>query len=308
MSASDHDEGKGRLGVSRYAPRHIRAPREETIRPVLERLSRGLSEDGSPSAPPQPAPLEDAIHMQDAPPPKFPLSMAGRLVVAMGLAAVVAAASFTLLESRAERVAPKATAAAPEVSQKPATMQAKAADKPSDMPKVVRTVTLRPETTTATESGSSTSENQSASFRERDANESLGATSTPPRVENALALTAPLTLWAMYPGEASGPAATPADTPPSADETKTPERAASPAHRKARRVRHARRHSRARKVRTAASRPKPAPTGEASASQPIKKAPIQAALDAIFGTNGGGGAAESASGRAAPAPTGAAFQ
>ena len=135
MSTSDFDERKNGLDVSRFAPpRHRRPDGGATIAPVLERLSRGAAEDDPDATRAQSVPPVEPIHMHDAPSSlTMPLSMTGRLAVAMGLFAVLTVASVTFLESKAERPASAVAPGAPEMAGA------------SDMPKTVRTVSLRPD-------------------------------------------------------------------------------------------------------------------------------------------------------------------
>ena len=135
MSTSDFDERKNGLDVSRFAPpRHRRPDGGATIAPVLERLSRGAAEDDPDATRAQSVPPVEPIHMHDAPSSlTIPLSMTGRLAVAMGLFAVLTVASVTFLESKAERPASAVAPGAPEMAGA------------SDMPKTVRTVSLRPD-------------------------------------------------------------------------------------------------------------------------------------------------------------------
>lgn len=314
MSTSDFDGRNDRLDVSRYAPPQYRVPDgQATIRPVLERLSRGEPQDDSNSASAQSVPPVEPIYVQDAPPSlKIPLSMTGRLAIAMGLVAVLATVSVTFFKFRAEHPASAASADAGGA--------VKTSGNP-DMPKVVRTVAVRPETTTVGEAQASAATTEPASSPARsgasvaDRIEAIGMKQVQLRPEAALALTAPLTLWAMFPpAPTSGPGNSLA-APPNVDDVNdaAPEQTAGAPQRKAK-VTTPSRHNRRRRARTtqtrsAAARPQqaiaPAQT-EANAVQPTKKLPLQAALDAIFGNNAdsdGGG-----SGAAAPATTGAAFR
>ncbi len=155
MSASDFVERKYHLDVSRYAPPQYRVPAgEATIRPILERLSRGISQDDPNSASAQSVPPAEPIHVYDAcPPPKIPLSTTGRLAVALGLAAVLATVSVTFLQSKAEHPASAASAGTSKTAE---------TSDLADRPKKVHTVTLRPETTMAAEAQSATVAKQPA--------------------------------------------------------------------------------------------------------------------------------------------------
>ncbi len=313
MRASDFVERKYHLDVSRYAPPQYRVPAgEATIRPILERLSRGISRDDPNSASALSVPPAEPIHVYDAcPPPKIPLSTTGRLAVAMGLAAVLATVSVTFLQSKAEHPASAASAGTSKTAE---------TSDLADRPKKVHTVTLRPETTMAAEAQSATVAKQPApppaqsGASVADRIEAVGMKPAQPRPEAERALTAPLATWAMFPAvPASGPwsaATEPADVNNVKD---APEQAASVPHRQAKATKHVRHNSRRRarpqQAQSAAAKPQlakqaaaPAET-QTNAAQPIKKFPLQAALDAIFGNSN-----DSGSGGAAPTTSEAAFR
>lgn len=325
MSASDIDGRKIRIDVSRYAPPRYRTPAgEASSGPALERLSRGESEDGSERPRAQAVPPVEPIHPQGAS-PKMPLSMTGRLAVAMALFAGLAVVSTTLLQSKAEHPATTVT------TEKAA---AKATARKLDAPKTVHTVAFRPQAATVGQSQSTAIANRPvpsparpASLADRAAG--VAPQHAPPRTATALALTAPLKMWAMFPDEPSAAADASAKQPaadsPTTDRAK--EAAAKPTHpasrhkaaRTAKAAKHVRRHrrhyakrrTRRRHTRTAAAKPSPAqqaaPAQAQASTQPLKKNPIQAALDKLFG-NGGGSASDTASDSAVPVTTGAAFR
>ena len=155
MRVSDFVERKYHLDVSRYAPPQYRVPAgEATIRPILERLSRGISQDDPNSASALSVPPAEPIHAQDAfPPPKIPLSMTERLAVVMGLAAVLATVSVTFIQSKAEHPASAASADTSETAE---------TSDIADRPKKVHTVTVRPAPTMVAEAQSSTVAKQPA--------------------------------------------------------------------------------------------------------------------------------------------------
>ena len=308
MSASDFDERKVRIDVSRFAPpRHRRPDRGATIAPVLERLSRGASEDDPDSTRAQSVPPVEPIHIHDAPSSlKIPLSMTGRLAAAMGLFAVLTVVSVTFLESKAERPASAVAPGTPEMSGA------------SDMPKTVHTVSLRPDAAAVAEPQSAAAA-QAAPSSPSSPPPAIGrgapaaTSSARPMAEPALALTAPLKAWAMFPDDPSARAWAPVAEPAKVKDANggkdaAPKRAAVRRH-KAKATRHARRkrHVKRRPVRAAAATAEQAPQtappaqAQANAAQPVKKLPLQAALDSIFG-----GPDEGASGNTAPAATGAA--
>jgi hypothetical protein len=316
MRASDFYERRHRLDVLQYAPPQYRVPAgEATIRPILERLSRGISQDDLNSACALSVPPAEPIHAHDASPSsKISLSVIERLAVAMGVAAVLATVSVTFLQSKAEH---PASAASADPSKTAATSDI------ADEPKKVHTVKFGPATTMAAEAQSSTvakeppppSAQSGASVADRI--EAVGMTPALPRPEAASALAAPLTIWAMFPAApASGPWSASSEPPDVNDVKDAPQRTTSVPHRKAKATKHVRRDSghrtRPQQAQSAAAKPQlakqaaaPAET-QANAVQPIKKFPLQAALDAIFGHHGAGNAG--ASGGAAPSTSEAAFR
>ncbi len=313
MSASDSDERNNRLDISRYAPPQYRTREGATIRPVLERLSRGLSDGDADSTAAQPVPPAEPIHIHDAPSsPRFPLSMTARLAAAMSLAAVLAAVSVTFLQSKAEHPAPTAAADTP----KPIETTGIANE-----PKTVNTVTFRRETATEGEVQASADVQQEApsqsgaSFAERV--EAVEARPAPPRVETSLALTAPLKMWAMFPSDPSaddqGTEFASANAGDGKDAKDAASKQAAVRHQRAKAANQARRRrtTRRRRTRTAATKPQqqqPVETAqtEAKSDQPTEKNLLRAAIDAIFGN--GDGNSDSAAASTPPATTGAAFQ
>lgn len=312
MSAFDLGDRKTRIDVSRYAPPQYRSPAGSAKgHAVRERLSRGASHGDAMAGPPQSEP----IHVQGAS-PRIPLSMTGRLAVAVGLIAGLAVVSVTFLQSKADHTA--AVAAAQKADVRPAARDL-------DAPKTVHTVSLRRDDADATPAADA----QTSNAVEHPAPSTNGlagssfdrlATATPAAEktlrEKSLPLSAPLTMWAMFPDE-SAAAPAPADDIKDVKDAKDaiPHRTATRTKQARRHRRHATRHRvRRRRTRAAAAKPQPAQPAQqqASASQPAKKLPIQAALDKLFGGSGSNGA--SASGHAAPArasapaTTGSAFR
>lgn len=336
MSTSEFDGRNDRLSVSRYAPPQYRtSPDEATISPILERLSRGASHDNPNPETAQAVPPIEPIQIQqphDRPSSlTIPLSMTGRLAVAMSLVAVVTAVSVTFFKSRAEHPAPVAAAQTSETSEtSPNTDMSKPDVSKSDLPKTVHTIAVRPETTTVGDAHASAATEQTAP--PIDANPSVAdrieaigmtpqETQKEPQAGSALALTEPLTLWTMYPAApGAGPWGSSA-VPPDANAVKdAPSPKASVPHREAKAVtpnrrhrRHtARRRTRPQQTRSAAATPQQAaaPEEQANAAEPSKKFPLQAAIDALFGNSGSSNdaASNSAAPAHAPASTGAAFR
>ncbi len=308
MSDFERDEQKRQVDVSRHAPRHRMPAGEATMRPVLERLSRGEARDDR--RPAESVPLAEPIHARGARvSPKFPLLMTGRLAVSLGLIALLTTVSVTFLQSKAKHLAPTAAADKPKAKQRSSAV---------DMPKTIHTVTLRPKTKTVARTGLSIVLGQPASSLAQSApsvaDRIEAVASNPPRLqsETAAALTAPLKMWAMFPGEPVAAAPNPAAESADAEDAKVaaPKPAASAPHHRAKARRHVRRHRRhyarhhSRRHRRHTARIESQPAREqASATQPVKNAFIQAAMDSIFG-DGGGSASESVG----TAASGAAFR
>lgn len=327
MSASEFDERKDGLDVSRYAPPQYRRPDGRvSIGPVLERLSRGPADGEPPAATAQAVPPAEAIHMPNAPSsPRFPLSMTARLAAAMSLAAVLAAVSVAFLPSQAEHPAPVASTDARQPME-----TVGVADKPNP---------VRPEPARAETSHADTSRREMATTGEAQASadlrqpapslapstatvaeriDALATTPASPGVDTARALTASLKMWDVSPSDPSADgwrsAAALAKTGGGDANDATSQQAAlrqqrAKAANQARRRRFTRHH----RARAVAAKPqqqpqqKPVETAQnpANADQPPKKNLLKAALNAIFGSGDDSG--DTASGSPAPA-TGAAFQ
>lgn len=315
MSAMDIDARKNGTGVLQYAPPQYRTSDEATILPVLERLGRGEPEHASGAAAAEPVPHAEPIRMRGAASSsKFPLSMTGRLAVAMSVIAAVMTVSATFLPSKAQHPVPIKV------------LKAARATKPQQtvVPQTVHTVPIRQEATAVSGARLSSaapppvSPPPQASVADRGS----GAWySDVPRAEMARSLTAPLQVWAMFPDDgstAARPAGAPSDAHGGQSDAKGPasKPATAASHRTATATRHVRRHRRhvarhrshrryRRRTRAAAARPQRLPPAQqqADATQPIKKMPIQAALDRLFGNTDDG-----ASGAAAPASAGTAFR
>jgi hypothetical protein len=311
MRASEYEPRENRIDVSRFAPPKYRMRAGAvSIGPALERLSRGVSDGDPESTTAQSVPPAEPIHLQDASPSlKIPLPMTGRLAAAIGLVVVLTAASVTFLQSNAKHPVSAASDDAAKTTDK--TMKAAGI---ADMPRPVRTVTFRREPETVGDAQASAVVRQpappqaGASFTERL--DALAGKPAEPHVDNAPALTAPLTLWAMFPGDPSADdegtetASANAEEGEGAQGVASTQAAVRRQRAKAANEARRQRYTQGRRTRTAATKPQSDETAEtqANAAQPTKKFPLQAAIDAIFG-NGGG-----ASGSRAPATTGAAFQ
>ena len=300
MSALGLDDVDDPRGVLAYAPRrHRRGADESTIRPVLERLDR--SEGPVPDAR-----LVRKAPVQELPPPdvemvaKSALPMAARLVAAAAVLALVgiAAAGYLIPSTKDHAAATSGSA-------------------PSLLPKPVQTVSIqRPDASGVAQ--------PAARLLKDDARvpQAMSAASASASAETALPplrpaasndpSEAPLKTWAAIPAgaETSGwssasqtiahqapPASTDAapashDATPATDGHAAAHKSA-PVHHGARHAAHHRvvHHRRARVARAHAAQQggqaaQPAQT-EAAQTQPVKKLPLQAAIDRIFGNSKG---------------------
>lgn len=286
MSALGLDDVNDPRGVLAYAPRKPRhADDETTIRPVLERLSRSEGRVPGPRLV-RKADVQDVAqpHAETVARSAFP--MTARLAIAAGLLALVGAAAAGYL------VPPSV---ANHSEQAPAPAAASTA-----LPKPVQTVSIQ---------------------RPADAQPSAHIVKDDARVPQANALVdaalpaplqsssndpsiAPLKAWAAMPAEASGWSTPPAprattDARAAADESTSSGPAAKPdvkepAHKTAK-VQHARHralhHRRHRTARTQgaarqADRSAPPTEAEPAQAQPVKKLPLQAAIDRMFAGSG----------------------
>jgi hypothetical protein len=241
----------------------------------------------------------------------------------LGLVVAVTAVSAALLQSKAQHPATTDTAKAPSAS---GDKQAVAKDlvkdqakvRSTDMPRAVNTVAIRPQASAAPVTR-------------------IVDTEPAPDAETAQTLPDSLKSWVMYPDKQPAQASAFTTGEGATDGFKTedaktsePEKTSEPAKEAARQPAHARhkakakrtarRHRRRHRVRhrTARAVANPQATQQAQAApptdtQPTKKMPIQAAIDAMFGGGDSGDSGASSSGGAsggssAPMTTGAAFQ
>jgi hypothetical protein len=316
MSALGHNDRKDLADILHFAPPRARSFADEsTIRPVLERLSRGENQDDSITAIAKPL-LQDTPIIAQASPraPKIPITMAGRLALAMGLVAALAIPAVAFLRPRAE---PPPSSTVPVIPKKPPAI------------KKVHTISFQAEKPTGPKLDSDSVPKQSTSAVEQpappppagpgsaaarqEASASDGAifASTGPvrsHTEGALALTAPLELWAKFPG---GPASAGWRPPVGPSKTNSAEKdavehAAPIPHRDrataTRRGRHharsARRNGRHYRRRRSVRRPAApvsqlaqqtaqAADSQAATTAATKPNPIQAVINAILGKNSG---------------------
>jgi hypothetical protein len=326
MSALELNEREDLADVLHFAPPRVRHSADEsTIRPVLERLSRGEKQGHSDAAAvAQPLAKDAPIVMQAMPrAPKIPFSMAGRLALAMGIVAALAIPAVAFLKPRVEQpTSPAAPAAAP--------TQISALKKAAAIKKV-HTISFQPKDPTAPETHATLKQPASSAVQQsappstrpaspparREASASGGiatASASPgqPRVQSALALTSPLKLWAEFPGDPASAAWGPPVGPSKVNRSKeksadavAPEHAARVRnhHRAAaarpvqHHARHARRHRRHysrrhRARRRAAPTSRTQQTAQAADSQTATTAatkpnPVQAVINAILGKNSG---------------------
>jgi hypothetical protein len=299
MSALGLDDVDDPRGVLAYAPRRARRGGDEsTIRPVLERLNRSES-------PVPDARLVRKAPVQDLPPPdvemvaKSALPMAVRLVAAAAVLALIgtAAAGYLLPSTKDHAAATSGSA-------------------PSLLPKPVQTVSIqRPDASGVA---------QPARLLKDDARVPQAMSAAPAGTSAETALpplrpaasndpsAAPLKTWAAIPARAEtsdwssasqtiahqAPPATADAAPASHDATPATDGHAAahksaPVHHGARHAAHHRvvHHRRARVARAHAAQhggqaAQPAQT-EPSQAQPVKKLPLQAAIDRIFGNSKG---------------------
>lgn len=294
MSALGLDDRDHAGGVLSYAPRRHRHHDDgTTIRPVLERLSRGEGRE------PGPRLVRRAV-VHHLPPADIgatatnSMSMAKRLAITVGAlatTAVVGAGVFEILP-RGETQAAVVNAAPPATVSK--------ADLAAPLPKPVHTTTIRKDIDAA---AAPTGAGQARHLP--PAKETVGpvnasgtaamASADPSLPGDAAAM--PLQLWTMVPLDTSaswpdatqaavGGPATPSDVPsqPEAAAPSRPPAAAQHARHVVSRQRtthHQRRRAGSRTAQAADQ----ATENEQQSTQPIKKLPLQAALDRIFGSS-----------------------
>lgn len=282
MSALGLDDRRDAGDVTSYAPwRARRSDSESSIRPVLERLSRTEGREPGPR-------LVGRAVVHHLPPPdveavaKTSVPMVARLTIAAGLLAAVAAGAVVFIPHGAPDAAVPAASVADAI---PATA---AADLTSEttLPKAVQTLAIR----------------KSDEARPAPATGAEDATRTPQATAPAATadpVAAPLSLWAMMPADVSSSsppvqesqAEASASPPPAATKPNAP----APAHKSvigrhhARHVVHRTRHH-VRHVARAAAASVPAQPAETAPAQtqPVKKLPLQAAIDRLFGNNNTG--------------------
>jgi len=284
MSALGLDDVNDSRGVHAYAPRELRRADDETsIRPVLERLRRSEGRVPGPR-------LVHSAPVEDLAPPHETVSrsafpMAARLAVAAGVLALVgAAAAGYLPHLPAEHPAP-AQAPTPSAT-------------PTSLPKPVQTVTIqRP----ADAQPQARIVKDDARLPQVTALAGAAEAAPPaPRqsLSNDPSMT-PLRAWAAMPDSVpASPAWSPSPAQPASaeamplpvaappkPETREPAHRAAPTHH----AHHAARHRIAhhRQQRTARARQatpqQPDQSAATAQAQPVKKLPLQAALDRLFG-------------------------
>ncbi|HZD89708.1 MAG TPA: hypothetical protein VE224_06390, partial [Pseudolabrys sp.] len=206
MRLRDFDARKIRIDVSRYAPPQIRGTASGRM-PARERLSRGAPDgadsnaaDAAVPGTPHPAALAESIKLSPAS-PRMPLSMTGRLAVAVSLVAGLTVLSASYLESKAQNHAAAGIALA-KASAKPVTAVAKT--RPSDLPRTVHTIAFRRAAATVGEGHTSTIAERTAPLRQADAAAPRRGAIASPKTETAPALSKPLKVWAMFPDKTSG--------------------------------------------------------------------------------------------------------
>lgn len=294
MSALGLDDRKNPGGVLHYAPRRLRAVDDETtIRPVLERLSRGegrtptarMIRKGGVAAMP-PVDFEAAARNS--------LPMAARLAVAGGVVALMAAlgAGVFIWPRMTGHAAASTTGAAPSAAA-------------TTLPTPVHTVSIRQGDDARGDSLLTMIDKNPARAPKMApiVSADAGAAAAPAQsAAGADPAASPLKLWAMMPADTAPPGWTPAgqqamDQAAPVDKAAAP-KAAPPPHktatvRHARHVVHHRKWHRRRRVATAPvqAEAQAEPPAQTDQPQPIKKLPLQAAIDRIFNNGGGTGPA-----------------
>lgn len=300
MSALGLDDLDGPRGVLAYAPRRHRRPDDDaSIRPILERLSRIEGRVPGPRLMRR-APVQDLPSASIETVARSAMPMTARLAIAGAVLALVGAAAAGYFVLPDERQPAPASAAAP-----------------SPLPKSVQTVAIqRPD---AAEQPAARPIKNDARMPQADADVTSTAGALP-RAAASMPLQAaapadpaasPLRAWAAVtagsaapgwssPAQAAAdhPASQTADAAPGPADASTDSGAGTPAHRSAaehntRPVEHRHRwhHRRAhaakghRAPQQAEQPAAPADTAAAQA-QPVKKLPLQAAIDRLFGSSG----------------------
>jgi hypothetical protein len=283
MSALRLDDRRSTGGIFAYAPRRgRRADDGASIRPVLERLSRGEGRE------PGPRLVRKAVVHHAAPPgveamAKTPIPMVARLVIAAGLAvatAVIGAGVFIPHDTMHASASKSGAAQSSETSSAPA------------VPKAVHTLAIRKGDDAA---ASSTVIKDAERVRQTEAVPPAAASASaavtgPSSAEftpTADPVGSPLALWAMLPADvapvSSGTGQTAVDEAPSARDGATKPEAGASSHKTIRthRARHSLRHRRPSRHRVALAPAEPAAPQPAQ-PQPVKKLPLQAAIDRLF--------------------------
>ena len=291
MSALGLDDVNDPRGVLAYAPRKSRRDDDEsTIRPILERLSRSEGRVPGPRLV-RKADVQDVAQPQVETVARSAFPMTARLAVAAGVLALVgaAAAGYLTPPSAAEHAAQSATTGSA----------------PAALPKPVQTVSIQRPADADTQ-GSARLIKDDARMPQVGASTDAALPAPLRPASNDPSIT-PLAAWAAVPVQGPGwstPAVQPAaiearaaadDSTPSGPAAK-PE-AKEPAHKTAKvhharqavhhRATHQRRHRTAQAASRQAGQSAQADATQAAQAQPVKKLPLQAAIDRIFG----GGAA-----------------
>ena len=301
MSALGLDDVNDPRGVLAYAPRKPRlADDEGTIRPVLERLRR------SEGRVPGPRLVRKADVQDMAQPPvetvaRSAFPMTARLAVAAGVLALVgaAAAGYLVPPSAADHAAP-ALAAVPATLPKP--VQTVSIQRPADAQPVARIVKddarmPQPVSARGPKASASVEESLPAPMRQ-----TADDPSTAPLKSWVAVPVAPAPGWAATAQAAAGEAQPAAEPPTQAAPAAAPKASetvhkAAPVHHARHVVHHRAARHRGHRIAQAAPRQgnqsaQPAESQPAQA-QAVKKLPLQAAIDRMFGNSGA---------TAAPAP------
>jgi hypothetical protein len=273
MSALGLDDRHNAGGISSYAPRRgRRSDSESTIRPVLERLSRGEGRE------PDPRLVQRAV-VHHLPPPdvetvaKSSVPMIARLSIAAGVLAAATAGVVMFVPHNAPAPTPVLSDAAP-----PSVAAAPKVDMaaPASLPKTVQTLAIH-------------KSDQAALPPAAVIKDDARVPEAPASTANVDPVAAPVTLWTMMPADLPQPSSLPIaaeatnETPPqpaAAQPATTPPHKIVGSHHTRHVVRHSRHHTR--QVAHAAPA-QPAAEAEPTQSQPIKKLPLQEAIDRLVG-------------------------
>lgn len=304
MSALGLDDVDDPRGVTAYAPLRHRRPDDSSIRPILERLSRGEGRVPGPrlvrTEPVQELPPADVESVaRSAVPTAARLAIAGAVLAVVGAAA---AGHFAL--SGEDHAAPASAAAAPSPLPKPVqTLSIQRSDRADAQPaaQLVKDDARMPQAASDVTSTAGALP-QAAPAMPLQATAPADPSASPLSAWAAVRAASAATGWSQPAQAADQPPPQSADAaPPAADQSSnadadTTAHKAAPVHHAHHAARHSSHHrrahaARARAAQTEAEQPAAAAETEAAPKQPVKKLPLQAAIDRLFGNSGSASAA-----------------